>query len=158
MERDSGLDDLQRQEEAGHYLQRRGEYSAKMTNEEIEIERAYLFGQRLLPTTYEGDEESPLHSEIQRQIDEKQITVPVIHVKNQTYMIGCALYNCELRNDEACVQTGEGYERFDAFVLEKREQFENTLIQHMHQYDQSLEWVCEQIITGKQHKAETSVQ
>ena len=158
MERDSGPDDLQYEEATGHYLQHRGGPGAKLTDEEMELERLHLFRQRVFPIASIPDEENLLHSEIQRQVEEKQITVPVIHVRNQTYMIGCALYNCERRDDEACVQTGEGYERFDAFVLENREHFENTLIQHMHQHDQSLEWVCEQIITDKQRKAETSVQ
>ena len=35
---------------------------------------------------------------------------------------------------------------------------ERTLVHHMHQNDQSLEWVIEQIIEGRQVKTETAIE
>lgn len=53
------------------------------------------------------------------------------------------------------VKFGQGYERFDEYVLSNHDDFEKTLVKTMHEHDKSLEWVVDQIINGKQTKTET---
>ena len=88
---------------------------------------------------------------IKKMIDELKITIPILHIKNELYLIGPNRMNCDLKND-LMVRVGGGYERFCEYIPKNHSYFERSLVVHMIKSGESLEMVVDALFNGKKMK------
>lgn len=135
-----------------------------MRKESVQEEKDYLFNKATRPPiAFNGTAGNVMHENIQRVIQTQRIQVPIIHLETSQYLIGVATNELELKDDgrgkqEVYVVVNKGRQTLQLYCDEHGDQMERTLVHHMHQYDQSLEWVIDQIINGKEIKTETAVE
>ena len=61
----------------------------KLTDRELEDEQINLFGQDdYVPIEFNGNPSNALDRHIKEVIDDKLITIPVLHVENNKYLLG----------------------------------------------------------------------
>lgn len=53
---------------------------------------------------------------IARYIVEHSITIPIIWIKKDLYLIGSNRLSCELKRDTLMLRVGGGYEKFEEYV------------------------------------------
>ena len=90
--------------------------SVQISNKNLAEEQEYLFNRKegVVPFNGKG---TYLDKEIERVMQEQNTTVPIVHVKDQKYLIGDSVEQCDLKGGVAMVKMGDGYERFDDYVL-----------------------------------------
>lgn len=152
---------------AGTYLKHRQAYRVTeggMKKENVDEEVEILFNKQTRPPIpFNGTAGVLLHEQIQRTVDANYLQMPIVHVQRNEFLVGCTIQQLELKEDdlkrnEVIVRIGKGHQELADYCEENEEYFYKTYVHHMHQYDQSLEWVCDQIINGKQIKTETGVE
>jgi len=91
-----------------------------------------------------------IQKEIERIIKILNITIPIIHVKKDLYLIGTQKLIIQFKQENMLiVRTGGGYFRFDEYIPTHHRFFERTLLLHMIKSKESLEWVCDALINDK---------
>lgn len=81
------------------YLQNRENYGHEMTNEQVEDEQNYLFHQDYPPIPFNKDESEHIDKEIIDILDGYCVTIPVVHVSGNRYLIGDSVETVELINE-----------------------------------------------------------
>lgn len=77
------------------------------------------------------------------------ITIPIIHVKGQVYLIGCQKQIVKFQSDNLILRIGGGYEKFDEYIPNNHRLMERQLLSNMIKSKESLEWVCDSIINDR---------
>jgi hypothetical protein len=80
---------------------------------------------------------------------ESNISVPIVHIKGQVYLIGTQKVIIQFRNDLLMVRVGGGYSSFDDYLANNERIFKRTLLNYMIRSQESLEWVCEALMNDK---------
>jgi hypothetical protein len=93
-------------------------------------------------------------------LDGYSITIPVVHVRDNKYLIGDSVQKIELINESRAssivyVRFGERLDRLETYVCQNHDQFEKNLIALMFVGNLSLEEVCDDIINNRKVKTET---
>ena len=57
-----------------------------------------------------------LDLEIHRQVKFCNITIPIVFISGNLYLIGSNRCNCELRGDVPMIRVGGGYQRFEDYI------------------------------------------
>lgn len=86
---------------------------------------------------------------IARYIVEHSITIPIIWIKKDLYLIGSNRLSCELKRDTLMLRVGGGYEKFEEYVPKNLRYFQRILVIHMIKSGESLEWVVDALINGR---------
>lgn len=104
------------------------------------------------PIVFVPRKNNPIDQRIKILIIEYNLTIPIVHIKDRLYLIGCNRMTCELTRDQLMVRVGGGYERFEEYVPNNVRYFMRMLVVHMIKSGESLEWVIEQLINGRRIK------
>ena len=83
---------------------------------------------------------------MERLIEMHHITIPIIHVKGQIYLVGCSKSIIQYTNDNVVLKIGGGYQVFDEYIPAQEKFFQRTLLTHMIKSRESLEWICDCLI------------
>jgi len=97
-----------------------------ISEDEIDYQCDQLF--RTAPIRFKPRRGHPLDERIAQIIAEKEITIPVVHIKDNLYLIGSNRCTCELKQDNVIVRLGGGNERFDSYVPYNHRLFERNLV------------------------------
>ena len=89
---------------------------------------------------------------IQDLIVQNNIRVPVIHIKDNLFLLGSQRASCDLKNDNVVVRVGGGMDRFVDYMTFNHRAFERQLVNHMVNSAESLEWVVEQLMANRKIK------
>lgn len=117
----------------------------RISDVDMEAERRYLFTTQ--PILFNAEHATNLDRAIQGLIEMDHITVPIVHVKDQRYLVGSKVV--ELRQSLVEVSSnkkvksltkphviiGKGQVPLDEYIEEHHEEFEKTLIGYMHEKD-----------------------
>ena len=131
-----------------HFLDETMLKSSQISEWEIEKQVDYLFKET--PIVFKPRKKNELDEQIAICIYNQHITIPVAHIKDNLYLVGPNRYNCDLKAGNAMIKAGGGNQRFDEYVPRFHRQFQKKLVSHMATHNQSLEWVCNELIQGKQ--------
>lgn len=121
-----------------------------ITEEELDMQCDELFSDE--PITFVPRRNNAIDQRIKVFIVQYHLMIPVVHIKDRLYLIGCNRMTCELTRDQLMVRVGGGYERFEEYVPNQHRYFMRMLVVHMIKSGESLEWVIEQLIAGKRIK------
>ena len=80
---------------------------------------------------------------IAHYIDEMNITIPIIWIKDNYYLIGSQRLICEIRRNCLLLRVGGGYESFQEYVIKNDRYFQRMLIIYMIKSGENLEYVIE---------------
>lgn len=83
-------------------------------------------------------------------IHQQRIRVPVLHIKDDLYLLGSKRGTCQMINDIVLVRVGGGQDRFEEFMTYNHRSFERALVIYMFNSGQSLQWVVEQLMLKNQ--------
>ena len=108
-----------------------------------------LFNLYPIPFSAKKGDNYTLEKEIERLIAQLNITIPIIHVKGQVYLIGTTKQIIQSRSDQMMVRVGGGYVPFDEYIPNNHRLIERQLLNHMIKSQESLEWVCDALINDK---------
>jgi len=86
---------------------------------------------------------------MEKLIDVHDITIPIIHVKGQVYLVGSAKHIIQFTNDNVVLKIGGGYQIFDEYIPQQEMFYQRTLLTHMIKSRESLEWICDCIINDR---------
>ena len=78
-----------------------------------------------------------------------KVKIPVIWIKRNQFLVGTQRVICDHKNDNIIVKVGTDFKTFQKYMKENEEFERKMLVSHMIKSDQSLEWVCDQLIKGK---------
>jgi hypothetical protein len=78
-----------------------------------------------------------------------KITIPILFIKDKLYLIGSSRINVDLKKDNLMLRVGGGFEKFNEYVPKNHRYFERSLVVHMIKSGESLEWVVDEICSGK---------
>ena len=79
-----------------------------ITEADIDNECDELFSS--YPIEFEPRPGNKLEEKMDEIIKEQDITIPVIWIKGNTYLVGSERTTCELKADNVTIRTGGGYE------------------------------------------------
>ena len=82
-------------------------------------------------------------------IKQLKITIPILFIKDKLYLIGSSRINVDLKKDNLMLRVGGGFEKFNEYVPKNHRYFERSLVVHMIKSGESLEWVVDEICSGK---------
>jgi len=82
-------------------------------------------------------------------IQDLNITLPILHIKDNLYLVGPVRMSCEMKRDFVMLRVGGGYEKFVEHVPKNHRFYERTLVVHMIKSGESLEWVIDALFNGK---------
>ena len=82
-------------------------------------------------------------------IKQLKITIPILFIKDKLYLIGSSRINVDLKKDNLMLRVGGGFEKFNDYVPKNHRYFERSLVVHMIKSGESLEWVVDEICSGK---------
>lgn len=83
------------------------------------------------PITFKPKKNNPLDFHFSRLIKELNVRVPIVHIEKNKYLIGCNRCHCSLKGDKVLIRVGGGYERFEDYIKNNHNQFEEVLATHM---------------------------
>jgi hypothetical protein len=83
--------------------------------------------------------------------------IPVIWIKNDLYLVGSQKVTCQLKSGNVLIKVGASFEFFDQVVPSTQKYHQKVLVTHMISNDESLEWVCDQLIQNKRIVAKNNV-
>jgi hypothetical protein len=86
---------------------------------------------------------------INNLVEVHEIKIPIINIKDNKYLIGVNKKSCELKGNKVLIRVGGGYESLQDYVLKNQKHFERSLIINMVKSEESLEYVCNQLIKGE---------
>ena len=76
------------------------------------------------------------------------IRVPIIHIKDNLYLIGHQRCSILLKSDVVIVRVGGGQDKFEDYVPLNHRIFERQLVLSMINSNESLEWVIDRLVNG----------
>lgn len=128
---------------------KRKEIEAQLRENELKLQKQCdeMFNKRPIP--FNPRPGVKLDEKIADIIKTKNIKSPVEWIKGNNYLIGTQKSICELKVENVVVRSGGGYERFESMVPKNDQHYQQTLISHMLNTQQSLPWVVDQLKQGK---------
>ena len=102
-----------------------------------------LFGMRPIPFVPKKGENFTLEREMERLIIQQNVTIPIVHVKGNVYLIGTQKQIVQFKGDQLMVRLGGGYSIFEEYIPQNHRIFERALLSNMIKSKESLQWVCE---------------
>jgi hypothetical protein len=87
-----------------------------------------------------------LETRIQSILQVEGIMIPVIWIKNDLYLVGSQKATCQLKSGNVLIRQGVSFELFDQVLPGTQMYHQKVLVSHMISNDESLEWVCDQLI------------
>ena len=118
-----------------------------LTDDELNAQAVELFSET--PIAFIADKTNALDLLIQECIEDCRITVPVVHIRDTTYLVGPHRMQCATQDGTAMIWTKGKLFRFRDYVLQNEENFQRQLVTLMIKSGESLEYVVDQIIQGK---------
>lgn len=91
-------------------------------------------------------------------IEAMNITIPIIWINKQLYLVGDKKINLEKNGEFVTANIGGGYQNFEHYIQKSHKVFERSLVVKMIQSNESLEWVCDAIIDGTKLPIINSIQ
>lgn len=85
-------------------------------------------------------------------IQELNIKIPILHIKNKLYLIGTNRITAEIKRDIVMLRVGGGYEKFVEYVPRNQRYFQRALVVYMIKSGESLEWVIDALYNGRKIK------
>lgn len=82
-------------------------------------------------------------------IEELDIRIPIVPIKDKLYLVGSNRVSCSIKNDQLILRVGGGYEKFEDYVPKNHTFFQRMLVVHMIKSGDSLEAVVDNLIIGK---------
>jgi hypothetical protein len=107
-EKDGSFSDLS--ENLGNDLLKLG-----LTKKELDDKCEELFA--FAPIEFRAKNGNKLEEKISNLIIEMNIKVPIIHIKDHSYLIGTNRCLCELRGKNVMIRVGGGYEKFSVYII-----------------------------------------
>jgi len=116
-----------------------------ITVEELDQQCDDLFSQT--PIDFVPRKRNEMDEKILYWIQELNITIPIVHIKNDLYLIGSERLNMKQNNhnDNIMVRVGGGYVKIDEYMHKYMRYHQRMLVIHMIKSNESLEWVVEQL-------------
>lgn len=130
-----------------HYVDSTNVKNNQISEWEIEKQVDILFSET--PIHFKPRRKNDLDENIAVCIYNQHITIPIMHIKENLYLVGPNRYNCDLKAGQAMIKAGGGYQRFDEYVPRFHRQFQKKLVSYMVTHNQSLEWVCNELVQSK---------
>ena len=121
-----------------------------LSEEELDTQCDELFS--TIPIKFVPREESDEDQAIFWLIQELELRIPILHIKDKLYLIGSSRISCEIKRDIVMLRIGGGYEKFVEYVPRNQKFFERSLVVYMIKSGQSLEWVVDALFNGKKIK------
>lgn len=90
----------------------------QLTDADLDRLSEELFRNRPIPFMAKKGENYDLEHEIERQIKELNVTIPICHVKGQIYLIGTQKLIIKCSADKLVVRVGGGYQQFSEYILQ----------------------------------------
>lgn len=147
------IEDLRRQiEEYEQIIRNHNNKDRELNSEEIERQCDELFGNQA-PIEFRPQKGNELDKRIAQVIQQENIRIPVILIKDELYFIGAIKANCYLRSDNVIVRVGGGQYNFEEWVPFNHRIFERTIVINMINSGETMEWVLDQMIQDKKIKA-----
>jgi len=69
-----------------------------------------------IPIKFVPRPDSEIDLAIQLLIEELNIRIPILHIKDRLYLIGSSRISCEIKRDIVMLRIGGGYEKFVEYV------------------------------------------
>ena len=69
-----------------------------------------------VPIPFKARRDNALDAKIDKIIEENDIKIPIIHIKDNMYLIGCTRCNCTLKNENVVVRVGGGTDKLDWYI------------------------------------------
>ena len=82
-------------------------------------------------------------------INELNLTIPIVQIKDSLYLIGCNRCSCIIKRDQLLIKKGGGYEKFETYVSSNLKYFQRMLVVYMIKSGESLEYVVDQLVNNK---------
>jgi len=98
----------------------------------------------------------PIDDLINNYIIEMRITIPIVWIKGNLYLIGSQRLQLEIRRNCLLLRVAGGYESFQEYVIKNDRYFQRMLIIYMIKSSESLEYVVDQLINDRKIKNVTS--
>lgn len=147
------LEELRRQiEEYEQMIRDHNNKDRELNAEEIERQCDELFGNQA-PIEFRPQKGNELDKRIAQIIEQENVRIPVIQIKDELYFIGAVKANCYLRSDNVIVRVGGGQYNFEEWVPFNHRIFERTIVINMINSGETMEWVLDQMIQEKKIKA-----
>lgn len=107
-----------------------------VTEQEIEEQCEILFSEP--PIRYVPRKGEKVDMEVKRMVDEMNITIPIIWIKQNLFLVGNKTMNLEKKGEYVIGQIGGGYEKFDEYIQKNHKKLERDLVVKMIQSQESL--------------------
>ena len=118
-----------------------------ISEEELDQQCDELFNEA--PIEFKPRKDNEIDLMIVRYIREHSITIPIIWIKKDLYLIGSNRLSVDLKRDTLMLRVGGGYEKFEEYVPKNLRYFQRILVIHMIKSGESLEWVVDALINGR---------
>jgi len=90
---------------------------------------------------------------IAQLISDIEITIPIVWIKQNQYLIGSTIFSLEIRKDQLQMKVGTAWENFENHVAKNHRFFQRNLVIQMIKSGESLEWVVDNLMNGKKIKS-----
>lgn len=118
-----------------------------ITEDELDQQCEELFDQT--PIEFQPRKNSEMDQMIQMYIQELNLTIPIVQIKESLYLIGCSRCSCIIKRDQLLIKKGGGYEKFEDYVTSNMKYFQRMLVVYMIKSGESLEYVVDQLVNNK---------
>jgi hypothetical protein len=92
---------------------------------------------------------------IAQMIDDLEITIPIIWIKMNQYLLGSTIFSFEIRGEQLKIKVNNLWETFEDYVAKNHRFFQRQLVMMMIKSGESLEYVIDQLMNGKKIKGVT---
>ena len=81
-------------------------------------------------------------SEVKRMVEEMNITIPIIWIKQNLFLVGNKSINLEKKGEYVTGKIGGGFEKFDEYIQKNHKKLEKDLVIKMIQSKESIQFIC----------------
>lgn len=121
-----------------------------MTEDEIDKQCIEYF--TTAPIAFQNGTNPQIDEILIQLIEEMNITIPILHLKGNSYLIGTQKHNLEVRRNCLLIRIDSGFESFQEYIIKNDRYFQRMLIIFMVKSGEDLSYVVECLINGKQIK------
>jgi hypothetical protein len=115
-----------------------------LSEEEIDKQCQDMFGDP--PIKFNQRPGEPVDELIAQYIDEMNITIPIVWIKDNFYLIGSQTLICEIKRNCLLIRIGGGYESFQEYVIKNDRYFQRSLIIYMIKSGENLDYIVDCLI------------
>lgn len=101
------------------------------------------------PIKFKARKNNELDSHIEHFCYKLSIEIPIIHIKNDLFLVGSNNVTIKMTNSCCMIRVGGGWVKFDEHIVSHQRYYMRKLVIFMIKSGESLEWVIDAIITGK---------